>query len=52
MKIAIVGLALRFPGDIDSEEAFWDVLKNARDVVGEVTADRWGTDVYSHPRRA
>lgn len=52
MKIAIVGLALRFPGDIDSEEAFWDVLKNARDVVGEVTSDRWGTDVYSHPRRS
>lgn len=52
MKIAIVGLALRFPGDIDSEEAFWDVLKNARDMVGEVSSERWGTDVYSHPRRS
>lgn len=52
MKIAIVGLALRFPGDISSEEAFWDVLKNARDMVGEVTPERWSTDVYAHPKRS
>lgn len=52
MKIAIVGLALRFPGDLDSEESFWNALKNSKDLVTEVSPERWGTDVYSHPRRS
>ncbi len=52
MKIAIVGMALRFPGDLASEEAFWEVLKGGRDMVSQVGEDRWATDVLSHPRRS
>ena len=50
-KIAIIGMAFRFPGDLDSEESFWQVLKNGRDVVGRIGKDRWATDVLSHPKR-
>ncbi len=48
-KIAIVGMACRFPGEATSPEAYWEVLKNGKDVVTEVSPDRWGTDFYKHP---
>jgi len=48
-KIAIVGMACRFPGEATSPERYWDVLKNGKDVVTEVSSDRWGTDFYKHP---
>lgn len=52
MKIAITGMAFRFPGDINDEAAFWDALKNSVDLVGSVSLQRWATDFYQHPRRA
>lgn len=48
-KVAIVGMACRFPGEANSPEAYWDVLKNAKDLVTEVSSERWGTDFYQHP---
>ncbi len=51
-KIAIVGMAFRFPGDLGSEEAFWRVLKEGRDVVSQIGEDRWATDVLKHPKRS
>ena len=48
-KIAIVGMSCRFPGEASSPEAYWEVLKQGKDVVTEVSADRWGTDFYKHP---
>jgi len=50
--IAVVGIALRFPGRIEDEVAFWEVLRSGRCVVGEVGRDRWATDVLVHPRRS
>ncbi|KAG1694693.1 Phthiocerol synthesis polyketide synthase type I PpsA [Nymphon striatum] len=35
-KIAVVGMACRFPGEASSPEAYWEVLKNGKDVVTEV----------------
>ena len=52
MKIAIVGMALRFPGDLSTEEAFWQALVDGRDMVSQVGEDRWATGVLSHPRRS
>ena len=42
-------MACRFPGEATSPEAYWEVLKNGKDVVTEVSSDRWGTNFYQHP---
>ena len=42
-------MSCRFPGEATSPEAYWDVLKNGKDLVTEVSSDRWGTDFYKHP---
>ncbi|HEU5356293.1 MAG TPA: SDR family NAD(P)-dependent oxidoreductase [Actinocrinis sp.] len=38
--IAIVGMAGRFPG-ADTVDELWDLLREGRDAVGPVPADRW-----------
>ncbi|MFJ8649736.1 type I polyketide synthase [Streptomyces sp. NPDC093546] len=38
--VAIVAMACRFPGGIDSPAALWDVLSEGRDVLGPLPADR------------
>ena len=47
--IAIVGLGCRFPGDADSPEAFWQLLRNGVDAVAEVPKDRFDADAYYDP---
>jgi len=47
--IAIVGIGCRFPGGIDGAESFWSVLREGRDVVAEVPADRWDINAYYDP---
>lgn len=51
-KLAIVGMAFRFPGGVADEESFWKVLSGGRDVVGEIDSERWPADILSHPARA
>ncbi len=48
-KIAIVGMACRLPGGIESPDDYWQVLKNSEDVVTSIDPKRWGTDYYQHP---
>ncbi|WP_394847336.1 SDR family NAD(P)-dependent oxidoreductase [Pendulispora brunnea] len=44
--IAIVGVACRFPG-ADGPEAFWRLLRDGRDAITDVPADRWdGAALY------
>lgn len=50
-KIAIVGMACRFPGGVTSPDEFWDLLRNETDAVTEIPADRFGTDFYRHPNK-
>lgn len=50
-KIAIVGVACRFPGDVASLDDYWRVLSEGRDVVTEVGEDRFGAAFYQHPKR-
>jgi acyl transferase domain-containing protein len=39
--IAICGLALRLPGEIQDAEGFWDVLYNGKDTRGPIPSDRY-----------
>lgn len=39
--IAVVGLGCRFPGGADGPEAFWRLLVEGVDAVGEVPRERW-----------
>ncbi|MDX2205390.1 MAG: SDR family NAD(P)-dependent oxidoreductase [Hyphomicrobiaceae bacterium] len=44
--IAVVGLGCRLPGAADGPEAFWHLLSEGRDAVGEVPGSRWSIDAY------
>lgn len=39
--IAIIGMACRFAGGIDTPEKFWDLLRQGADTIGEIPQDRW-----------
>jgi acyl transferase domain-containing protein/NADPH:quinone reductase-like Zn-dependent oxidoreductase/acyl carrier protein len=47
--IAVVGIGCRFPGGADSPEAYWNLLRDGVDAVGDVPADRWDVDALYDP---
>ncbi|MFG1932898.1 beta-ketoacyl synthase N-terminal-like domain-containing protein [Mycobacterium sp. NPDC048908] len=47
--IAVIGMACRLPGGIDSPEKLWDALVRGDDLVTEVPADRWDADEHYDP---
>jgi len=50
MDIAIVGAGCRLPGSINGPTDLWRRLRAGDDLVTEIPADRWNTDLYKHPR--
>ena len=44
--IAVVGIGVRFPGPANDAQGFWDLLRQGRDAVSEVPADRWDIDAF------
>jgi acyl transferase domain-containing protein/NADPH:quinone reductase-like Zn-dependent oxidoreductase/SAM-dependent methyltransferase len=44
--IAIVGMACRFPGGANTPEAYWQLLRDGVDAVGEIPSQRWNIDNY------
>ncbi|HEX8122677.1 MAG TPA: SDR family NAD(P)-dependent oxidoreductase [Solirubrobacteraceae bacterium] len=47
--IAVVGVGCRFPGGADGPAAYWDLLREGRDGIVEVPADRWDADALYDP---
>jgi amino acid adenylation domain-containing protein len=44
--IAVIGIGCRLPGGIADTAAFWRLLKDGGDAVGEVPRDRWDVDAF------
>ncbi|MCA9687597.1 MAG: hypothetical protein KC457_35885, partial [Myxococcales bacterium] len=47
--IAIVAMACRFPGGVETPEALWTLLAEGRDAITEVPATRFAIDAWYDP---
>ena len=47
--VAVIGMACRLPGGIDSPERLWEALLRGDDFVTEIPPDRWDVDDYYDP---
>ena len=47
--IAVVGIGCRYPGGINSPEAFWDLLARGGDTIVDVPAERWDGQAFYDP---
>ncbi len=46
--IAIVGSSCRLPGGATSPSRLWELLETPRDVVQQIPASRFNTEVFYH----
>ncbi|MCV7284177.1 type I polyketide synthase [Mycolicibacterium wolinskyi] len=47
--IAVIGMACRLPGGIESPDQLWEALLRGEDLVTEVPSDRWDVEEYYDP---
>nr|VFJ42993.1 MAG: myxalamid-type polyketide synthase MxaB [Candidatus Kentron sp. DK] len=47
-SIAIIGMGCRFPG-ADSVDAYWNLLRDGVDAIGEIPPERWNVDDFYDP---
>ncbi len=47
--VAVIGMACRLPGGIDSPELLWEALVRGDDLITEVPPDRWSIDDHYDP---
>jgi hypothetical protein len=47
--IAIIGMGLRFPGDVNDAESFWRLLHGSVDAITEIPPERWSLDAFYDP---
>lgn len=50
-KIAVIGMACRFPGGACTPDAYWQLLKHGVDATVDVPGNRWSRRKYFHPDR-
>ncbi|MCI4674253.1 polyketide synthase Pks13 [Candidatus Mycolicibacterium alkanivorans] len=51
LNIAVVGLATRFPGDMNTPDEMWQALLEGRDAITDLPEDRW-SEFMDEPRLA
>ncbi len=44
--IAIIGMGCRFPGQVDSPDTFWELLRNGKDAIAPIPPNRWRVADY------
>ena len=49
--VAVIGMACRLPGGIDSPDKLWQSLLRGEDLITEIPADRWDVDELYDPER-
>ena len=49
--IAIIGMACRFPGGINSPQDFWRCLEQEQDVIRPIPSERWPNQDYYAPEK-
>jgi len=47
--IAIVGMGCRLPGDINSPQAFWNLLASGEETIAKIPESRWNSRAYYSP---
>ncbi|WP_309891778.1 type I polyketide synthase [Archangium sp.] len=47
--IAVLGMACRLPGSVDSPEGFWRLLSTGQDATSEISSDRFDVDAFYDP---
>lgn len=47
--IAVIGMACRLPGGIETPDQLWEALLRGEDLVTEVPSDRWDVEEYYDP---
>lgn len=47
--LAVIGLACRFPGEADTPDGFWRLLRDGVDAITEIPGDRWAIDALYDP---
>ncbi|WP_415837373.1 SDR family NAD(P)-dependent oxidoreductase [Parendozoicomonas haliclonae] len=47
--VAVIGMGFRFPGDVNDEQSFWELLSEGRDAIREVPPERWDIDAFYDP---
>ncbi len=47
--VAVIGMACRLPGGVDSPQLLWEALLRGDDFVTEIPEERWDVDAYYDP---
>src|SRR5690606_564414 len=47
--IAVIGMGLRFPGDANTPQQFWELLREGVDAITETPPDRWDVEAFYNP---
>jgi myxalamid-type polyketide synthase MxaB len=47
--IAVIGMGCRFPGGANNPDLYWQLLKEGKDAVVEMPAERWDIKAYYDP---